>query len=193
MSMTRLLMKSVLLGVLATLFLPSDGRSEFYQYEDESGGINFTDDPAKIPKKFKNKKKSRADDDEHPGSPVMRVKIKGNRVLLPVTLCYRGKVVVANFILDTGAEVSTMTPALAEKLDIQPEDTDVAFAQGIGSGVHVIGHVKLDYLLVGPNRKYDMDFIIIPAGGGDGLLGMNFLRELRYHVNFDKSIINWGD
>ena len=123
----------------------------------------------------------------------MPINIKGNRVVLPVTLSYRGTEVKANFVLDTGAEISTMTPRLAGKLNLAPEDTQLAIAQGIGTGYHVTGRVKMDYVLVGPNRKYNLDFLIIEGGGADGLLGMNFLRELRYHISFDKSVIEWGD
>jgi predicted aspartyl protease len=192
LGMKRVLSKAVLFALLAPFLLQSTGNCEFYQYESDGGTISFTDNPARIPKKYKKKKKSRHDDDETSIS-VTRVRIKGNRVLVPVTINYRGREVRANFVLDTGAEVSTISPALAERLNIDPKDTRVAFAQGIGSAVHATPSVKLDYVLVGPNRKYDVDFIVISAAGQDGLLGMNFLRELRFHVNFDTSTIKWGD
>ena len=191
--MTRLLKKSAFFGVLAMLFCPSNGGCEFYQYVDEGGAVSFTDNPAKIPKKYKNKKKSRKDDEDSPNSSVMRVEIERNSVLVPVTLCYQGKEYKANLVLDTGAQVSTLSPALASKLNINPKDTDIAYTQGVGGGVHATGHVKLDYVLVGPNRKYKMDFVVIKAGQYDGLLGMNFLRELRYHIDFESSTIKWGD
>lgn len=185
--------KSFLLGLLLALCLPLAAGAEFYQYEDERGAVHFTDDPGKIPKKYKKSKKNRGDDDDQPG--VTRVRIQKNRVLVPVSLSYRGKEVRGTFVLDTGAEVSTMNPAFADQLGIDPDDPSVelAYAQGIGTGVHAAIKVKLDHVLVGPNRKYDMDFVVIPAGGSaDGLLGMNFLRGLRYHVNFDRGTIDWG-
>lgn len=191
--MAKLLMLSVVSAVLVGLLMPSVAGCEFYQYEKEDGSINFTDNPAKIPKKYKKKKKVRGVDEDNPNSSVTNVQINKNRVLVPVTLSFRGREAKANFILDTGAEVSTISPALAGKLNINPQDTDVAFAQGVGGGIHKTGHVKMDYVLVGPNRKYEVDFIVIQSGGNDGLLGMNFLRELRYHVNFDRSTIVWGD
>lgn len=175
---------------LATLLVAVPAHSEMYQYEDEHGTITFTDNPAKIPKK--NKKKAKREQESSDNS-VMPVAIKGNRVLLPVTLSYRGHEVTARFVLDTGAEVSTMTPQLAEKLNINPNDTKRAVAQGIGTGYHVTSRARMDYVLVGPNRKYGIDFLIIQGGGADGLLGMNFLRELRYHISFDRSEIKWGD
>lgn len=191
--MNRTLFKMVMIALFVTCLVPPDGKCEFYQYEDENGAVNFTDDPAKIPKKLKKKRKVRSDDDDNPHSSVMRVRIQRNRVLLPVTLSYRGNEVKANLVMDTGAEVSTISPSLAARLRIRPEDADLAYAQGIGSGIQVTGRVSLDYMLVGPNRKYDMDVIVVESGGSDGLLGMNFLRELRYHVDFNTSTIKWGD
>lgn len=185
--------KFALLGMLATLLLPAKGMCEFYQYEDDAGAIAFTDNPANIPKKQSKKKVKRADEGENAGSTVMPVKITGNRVVLPVTLNYRGTEVKANFVLDTGAEISTMTPEIAEQLSLHPDDTQIAIAQGIGTGYHVTRRTQMDYVLVGPNRKYNVDFLVIEGGGADGLLGMNFLRELRYHINFNKSVIQWGD
>ena len=83
--------KSVVMIVLAVFLLPLTAQSEFYQYQDENGTVNFTDDPAKIPKKFKKKKKIRDDDMNDPESKEMRVKINGNQVLVPVTLSFRGE------------------------------------------------------------------------------------------------------
>lgn len=185
--------KWVIVSILVVLSVPCGAIGEFYQYEDENGAVNFTDNLGKIPKKLKKKHKVRSDDDDNPGNSVMRVRIQRNRVLIPATLSYRGNEVKANLVLDTGAEVSTISPTLATRLRIRPEDADLAYAQGIGSGIQVTGRVSLDYLLVGPNRKYDMAVIVIESGGYDGLLGMNFLRELRYHVDFNTSTIKWGD
>ncbi|HEX9024550.1 MAG TPA: DUF4124 domain-containing protein, partial [Geobacteraceae bacterium] len=97
-------------------------RGEFYQYEDENGNINFTDNPASIPRKMKNKKRVRNDDTEAADSAVMRVRIEKNQVLVPVTVAYRGREVRATFLLDTGANTCTISPALANKLAINPAD-----------------------------------------------------------------------
>jgi clan AA aspartic protease (TIGR02281 family) len=187
------MIKAILLTVAALLLLPLTAASEFYQYEDENGTVNFTDDPAKIPKKLKKKKKTRDDDQDGPGSSVTKVSIKGNQVLVPVTVAYRGKEVKATFLLDTGATTCTISPDLANRLEINPEDADASLAQGVGGSVFLVGHTKLEYVVVGPNRKYDIDVSVIPSGRQDGLLGMNFLRELRYHVDFNSHTIRWGD
>lgn len=179
--------------VMMTMLVPSWARAEFYQYEDEQGAVHFTDDPAKVPKKFSKKKTVRDDDAENQGNSVMKVTIIGNQVIVPVTVSYRGKEVKANFLLDTGASTSTISPNLATLLSINPEDADVGYAQGVGDTVHVVGRVKLDFIMAGPSRKYDMVVAVIPTGRNDGLLGMNFLRDLRYHVDFSSHTIRWGD
>ncbi len=192
--MKTMIVQIVSLVVLAVFLLPLSVRCEFYQYEDENGTVNFTDDPAKIPKKFNKKKRTRDDDMGDPEGKEMRVRISGNQVLVPVTVSYRGKEVKATFLLDTGATSCTISPDLARRLNIDPKDADIALAQVVGGAVHTVGHVKLDYLLVGPNRKYDLDASVITSGkNNDGLLGMNFLRELRYHIDFNSHTIRWGD
>ncbi len=165
---------------------------EFYQYEDENGNISFTDNPASIPKKLRNKKKVR--DDDTADSAVMQVRIERNQVLVPVTVAYRGKEARATFLLDTGANTCTISPAFADRLGITPGNSNRSLAQVAGGEVYLVGSTTLDYVMVGPNRKYDVTVSIIPAAGScDGLLGMNFLRGLRYHIDFDSSTIRWGD
>jgi predicted aspartyl protease len=185
---------TIALLIMAGIFiLPLLASSEFYQYEDEKGTIHFTDDPAKVPKKFMKKRKVREDNLSDPNSKITRVTISNNQVRVPVTVAYRGKEVKATFILDTGATTCTISPGLADRLNIRPEDADTSLAQGIGGAIFVVGHTKLDYISAGPNRKYDMDINVVKSGQSDGLLGMNFLRELRYHIDFDTSTIKWGN
>ena len=192
--MKSLTMKAVLIVTLAVFLQPLTVSGEFYQYEDENGSLNFTDDQSKIPKKFKKKQRVREDDVSDPNSSIMHVRIVKNQVLVPVTVAYRGKEVHATFLLDTGANNCTISPSLADRLNISPQDANRGLAQVVGGGVYVVGSTKLDYVVVGPNRKYEVMVSVISSGGSnDGLLGMNFLRELRYHIDFDSNSIRWGD
>jgi clan AA aspartic protease (TIGR02281 family) len=170
--------------------LPAAG--EIYQYEDDMGTVHFVDDQGKIPKKYLKKQRVREENIGASGS-VTRVAIISNRVLVPVTLAYRGKEVTAHFVLDTGASTCTISPTLAARLRVKPEDCVRGIAQGVGGGVFEVRQAKLDYLIVGPNRKYDVEATVIESAQADGLLGMNFLRELRYHIDFQNSTITWGD
>jgi clan AA aspartic protease (TIGR02281 family) len=192
--MKRLTIRGVLIVALAVLLQPLTVSGEFYQYEDENGSVNFTDDPAKIPKNLMKKKKIREDDMSDPNGSVTRVQITKNQVLVPVRVSYQGKEIQASFLLDTGANSCAISPSLANRLNINPKDANAALAHVVGGGVYLVGHVMLDYVVVGPNRKYNVAVSVISSGNNnDGLLGMNFLRELRYHIEFDTSTIRWGD
>ncbi len=192
--MKRLAVGSLLIFMGIFLLRPVAARCEFYQYEDENGNMSFTDDPASVPKKFKKKKLVRDGNSNQANSSITRVSIVRDQVLVPVTVAYRGKEVQATFLLDTGANSCTISPDLANRLNIDPKDAKTGLARVVGGGVYVVGATKLDYVIVGPNRKYDVGVSIIQgAGNFDGLLGMNFLRELRYHIDFDSNTIKWGD
>ena len=177
--------------IITWVTLPVSG--EIYQYEDDVGTVHFVEDPGKIPRKYLKKQKIREGSIEGPSGSVTRVAMDGNRVLVPVTLAYRGREVTANFLLDTGATTCTISPSLAARLRVNPTEGRRGIARGVGGAVYEVRQTKLDYLIVGPNRKYDVDATVIESAQADGLLGMNFLRELRYHIDFQNSSIKWGD
>lgn len=191
--MRRGIIAVVLLLISGLLPAPTPVPAEIYQYEDDGGTVHFVDDPGRIPKKYQKRQKVREGIDEGSSGNVSRVAIRGNRVLVPVTLGYRGKEIRADFVLDTGASTCTISPALATRLGINPADGGRAIARGVGGGVYLVGTTRLDYIAAGPNRKYDLDVSVIESTQADGLLGMNFLRELRYHIDFQSSTIKWGD
>jgi len=191
--MPRRILRIWLATFAVLLLVPLFAGGEVYQYEDDAGTVHFVDDPGKIPRKYLKKQKVREGSMSEPGGSVTRVRISGNSVVVPVTVAYRGTEIRADFLLDTGASICTISPGLANRLRINPNDADKGLAQGIGGGVYLVGRIRLDYLIAGPNRKYDIPVSVIQSGQFDGLLGMNFLRELRYHIDFQTSTIKWGD
>lgn len=181
-----------LLGAVAgILVLTLPVWAELYQYEDEQGTVHFVDDPGRIPRKYQKRQKTRTMEMGNGVGKVTRVVIAGNRVLVPVTLCYQGKVASAQFILDTGASGSTISPALARQLSVDTTSTRQGIARGVGGSVHLVQRARLDYLAVGPGRKYDVDVSVIESTQADGLLGMDFLRDRRYHIDFNDSTVTW--
>jgi clan AA aspartic protease (TIGR02281 family) len=121
------------------------------------------------------------------------VAIDGNRVLVPVTIRYAGKMTDAHLLLDTGASIVTLHRNIADKLKIR--NTKKTTMQLAGGQIITADIARLDDVSVGPNRKKDIFVSIIDQidrnADYDGLLGMNFLRNLRYEIDFQKSVIRW--
>jgi len=128
-------------------------------------------------------------------SYVTKVTILGNQVFVPVTFANGDVVAQAVLLLDTGATVTSISPGIAGQLNIDLTRTKKTIGQVVGGGLLEVRRVKLAYIKVGPYTKTDMDVAIIEHKGPpiryDGLLGMNFLRGLKYSINFDEQTINW--
>lgn len=88
------------------------------------------------------------------------------------------------FVLDTGAVMTTMTPELAELLGYSARDgikrTRVRSAIGTEDGylLAVAEFAALRY----PRPRFHVHVFDLGYDDIDGLLGLNFLRELNYEV-----------
>ncbi|GFE56847.1 retropepsin-like aspartic protease [Geobacter sp. AOG1] len=129
---------------------------------------------------------------EKNGTPVI---VEGNTVLVPVTLSLGSRSVQARLILDTGASMTTITPQVAAQLDINLNQAVSGAVQVVGGGFVEARGVRLDQISVGPHARTKMNVAVIGNGNPrvpyDGLLGMDFLRGLHYHVDFRNRVINW--
>jgi tetratricopeptide (TPR) repeat protein len=125
-----------------------------------------------------------------------KVYIRNDQVRVPVQLCYRNSTVEALLVLDTGANITMITSALADRLGIRPEDTKRMQARlADGSTVQSFS-THIDYITVGPKQKRNLQISIMPVKGasfgfGDGLLGMDFLGSYKYHLDVRHQTLEW--
>jgi hypothetical protein len=124
-----------------------------------------------------------------------KVTIKNNKVYVPVTLAYREKEIQTTLLFDTGASSIILHQNVADQLQI--EDFKQSVGRGVGGVQISTKATKLSYVIVGPNRKENLRADIIEYQGTadekyNGLLGMNFLRGLKYTIDFDRQTIQWS-
>ena len=129
------------------------------------------------------------------GDEPTKVQIRGNSVLVPVTLVYSGNEVDVHLLLDTGAAATTIHTEIADQLSMNLAKARKARLQVVGGGVIEASVVKISSLTVGPHTKRNWDIVVVPHKGTaaryDGLLGMDVLRGLKYRVDFKKQVIVW--
>lgn len=129
------------------------------------------------------------------GSEPTRVRIRGNSVLVPVTIVYGGRETDVQLLLDTGASTTTIHAGVADQLSIDLGRAKKVRVRVVGGDVLEARAVPLDRLTVGPHTKRDVTVLVVPHRGPapqhDGLLGMDVLRGLEYRVDFKKALLVW--
>ena len=124
---------------------------------------------------------------------VTKVVIKGNQVLVPVTIGYSRKKIEGLLLLDTGASIVTLHRDFVEKLKIK--NTQKTKLMVVGGETITADVVKLDFVEVGRIKKTELYGVIVdhvgPPVSHKGLLGMNFLSGLGYRIDFEKREIIW--
>jgi predicted aspartyl protease len=206
---------AIVLGCALVLSMPV--RAEVYHYLDESGKRVYVDRMTEVPEQFRDqlrkmgsksavvseKLEEKKFEDMTPEEQraelqsTMRaletsVSIQGNRVLLPVSVRYGAKVLPLNLVLDTGASRTVIhNNAIAYLKMPRMPSGPAKVADGSMVNTHL---VTFKSMLIGP---YTLAPAVVSAlehegiSGYDGLLGMDFLRQVKYDVDYERNLIIW--
>ena len=130
----------------------------------------------------------------NPSATESEVTIKGNKVFVPVILGYKDREIETTLLFDTGAGSMVLHQEIARRLNI--DNYTESTGRGVG-GVEINTRIaQLSYVSVGPHTKRALRADIVAYQGPpdelyNGLLGMNFLRGLKYSIDFEHQVIHW--
>ncbi|NBC35704.1 TIGR02281 family clan AA aspartic protease [Novosphingobium sp. FSY-8] len=82
------------------------------------------------------------------------------------------------FLIDTGATLTTISPASARAAGIDPEQGGQTIVLNTANGTTTGTVVRLHQMRVGNIIARDLDVVIAPGMGDTNVLGMNFLTRL---------------
>lgn len=117
---------------------------------------------------------------------------RGSAILVSAYINGKGPV---DLILDTGSTITCLDDSLVEQLKLPARRGAV----GVGAGIGISGPLKLvrvDSLRVGAAAASDLTACSLNMSslqrispGARGLLGLNFLREFRVNIDFERGVL----
>ncbi len=119
--------------------------------------------------------------------------IDGNQLLVPVTLVNGGVETKTHLLLDTGASQIVLFRSFAQQLNIA--SLNKGHAQVAGGQIIQVETGRIGRFVVGPHEMQDARVIILEHEGQSlkysGLLGMNFLKNVQYTIDYRNQVIHW--
>jgi clan AA aspartic protease (TIGR02281 family) len=120
------------------------------------------------------------------------ITFNGNQMFVPVTIGYRGRMVTIPLLIDTGATGITISPAIAIRLGIKPNETTQATAQLADGRTVATNTAPVAFVSVGPKTKKPSEVHILGSGFEEtGLLGMSFLAQFPHFIDVKNQAIKW--
>jgi len=177
-----------------------------YKYEDKNGITFWVDAESQIPDVYRKKVTPNIEILDSPKSASKQISVEkprystkisivNNLIMVPVVFKNKGHNVKARMILDTGASVTTLYPALASQLKLNKNNlTRVRSinANGVPSESLL---TKVDHIEVDDKILANSEVIVIPSHsniGADGLLGNSFLRFFNFTIDYEKQLLRWN-
>lgn len=122
------------------------------------------------------------------------VTVDNNQVLVPVKVTYHGKDVDVKMLMDTGAGGTVFHRDALARLDAMSESA--GYARVAGGNVVKLSSIEFDRIQVGPFQANNIRSFVIdnkaPGGAFDGLLGMDFLMNVKYELDLVRKVIVWN-
>ena len=199
---------SISIFALALVLASSVKAERIYTWTDENGVHHATNVPPVQPPgkvtimQFRSRSFSTEEPEVQYTQPAesfapeteTRIYTVDNHVIVPVILSYHGTEVPARLLLDTGSTNITLHAAIAKKLSIDKSRKGSIRVAG-GETIEAEA-VMLDAVTVGPHTETNLLAGIIEHRGPDvpfdGLLGMNFLKNYQYTIDFEEQLLRWN-
>jgi len=128
------------------------------------------------------------------GNLQTKVNIRNNKIVVPVKVGYAGNETTVLLLLDTGASLVVLHRGVADQLKLKALRSGKS--QTAGGALIRSDLARLSYLKVGEITMHDPNVLIIdhegPSVEYQGLLGMNFLRNFNYRIDFNNQVIDWN-